>query len=526
MNCVRANWVNTVATKRFGHVRNLLIILGVGATMANLAWVGYVGTDDQFYVRGALGWLNRFPYVGDNHWSFRHPVVIPLAMSLTIFGYREISLGLPSAFFFLIFLGVNYHYLQRFFNVQTAFLASAFLATTPLFVVYATFPQTVVVETLLLSISFWLFYSATRTQKPAWPMFGSGVALGLGLFVRETAGVIVLFYGILFILGFGVRRRYYWIMSLGFLLVVGIEISYFGMLTGDPFYRYRIDLSHEILNRSRWHRGTGDIIAVTGNLQAGGPIFQPVLSLLFNQEFGLVFWLVIPAAIWGLRAKFLAPQKQRLLQILTSLGLVWIVFISYSRLVSVVPRFYTVSLWAAIIVSVCWLRYYLYAYWPKVAIFVGTGLIAINLLCIYVDNKNPAFAERALVAYVLQHDGTIYTDPSTLDIADVLLEFKGFSHRVRSDPVPAGELYYYNKKNIDYCQRYGCPFSWKEYLPKDNWTVVTRIEPDRKLSGILLKLVGLDKIIPRAIFERLDKPNSGGVLYLTNPNGIDPAIVN
>ena len=76
--------------------------------MLTLAWVGYVGTDDQSYARGALGWLNGFPYVGDNHWKVRHPVVIPLAVSLAIFGYREISLGLPSAFFFLVFLGVNY----------------------------------------------------------------------------------------------------------------------------------------------------------------------------------------------------------------------------------------------------------------------------------------------------------------------------------------------------------------------------------------------------------------------------------
>ena len=29
------------------HVRNVLIILAIGATMVTLAWVGYAGTDDQ-----------------------------------------------------------------------------------------------------------------------------------------------------------------------------------------------------------------------------------------------------------------------------------------------------------------------------------------------------------------------------------------------------------------------------------------------------------------------------------------------
>jgi 4-amino-4-deoxy-L-arabinose transferase-like glycosyltransferase len=483
--------------------------------LVTLAWVGYVGTDDQSYGRGALGWLNRFPYVGDNHWKLRHPVVIPLAVSLAIFGYREISLGLPSAFFFLAFLGVNYYYLQRFFDPRFGLLASALMATTPLFAVYATFPQTVVVETLVLSISFWLFYSATHNQEPGWPMFASGVAAGFGFLIRETAGVFVLFYVVLFLVGFGVRRRYYWIMSLGFLLIVGMEVSYFSALTGDPFYRYRIDLGHEISSRPQWHEGTGDILGVSGNLQAGGTIFHPILSLLFNQEFGLLFWVFVPAAIWACRAKILAPEEQNLLRILIGFGIVWMVFISYGKLLAVVPRFYTVSLWTAIIVVVYWVRYYLHIHWPKVALFLGTGLVATNLICIYVENKNPAFAERALVAYVLQHDGVVvYTDPTTLRLAALLLEFKGVSDRVRSGPLPLGGLFYFNKKNSDYCRRYGCTYSWKEYLPKDDWSVLMRMEPKRRLSGTLLAFMGLNKIVPTAIFERLDRPNAGGILYL------------
>jgi 4-amino-4-deoxy-L-arabinose transferase-like glycosyltransferase len=497
------------------HVRNLLIILVTGLIIVTLAWVGYVGTDDQSYARGALGWLNRFPYLGDNHWALRHPVVIPLAVSLAIFGYREISLGLPSAFFFLVFLGVNYYYLQRFFDSRFGLLASAFMATTPLFAVYATFPQTVVVETLLLSISFWLFYSATRNQEPGWPMFASGVAAGFGFLIRETAGLFVLFYAVLFLVGFGVRRRYYWIMSLGFLLIVGMEMSYFSALTGDPFYRYRVDLGHEVSSWPQWYEGTGDILTVSGNLESGGTIFYPILSLLFNQEFGLLFWVFVPAAIWVCRAKP-ALEEQRLLRILIGFGIVWMIFISYGKLLAVVPRFYTVSLWTAIIVIAYWVRRYLCTYWPKVAIFVGSGLVAANLLCIYVENKNPAFAERALVAYVVQHDGlVVYTDPTTLRLAALLLDFKGVSDRVRSGPLPPGELFYFNKKNIDYCRRYGCIYSWKDYLPKDGWNVLMRMEPSRKASGALLAFLGLDKVIPTAIFERLDRPNPGGVLYLT-----------
>jgi 4-amino-4-deoxy-L-arabinose transferase-like glycosyltransferase len=491
--------------------------------MVTLTWIGYVGTDDQSYAKGALGWLSRFPYVGDTHWELRHPVVIPLAVSVAIFGHREISLGLPSAFFFLVLLSVNYYYLQRYFDSRFALLVSAFIATTPLFVVHATFAQTVVVETLALSLSFWLFYSATLSQYPAWPMFASGIAAGLGFLTRETAAALLLFYGMLFVGGYGMRRRYYWVMALGFLLLIGSEIAFFSAVTGDPFYRYHIDVNHnahEALIRDPVpNTGEGvtvhgvenlnhqDTLNNQGNLDVGGTISQPIFALLFNQEFGLLFWALIPAAIWACRANTMGLGERRLLQLLTGVGMVWLVFISYSGLLAVVPRFYTVSLWTATILIAVWLRYHVWTNWPRGAIFLGASLVAANLLGIYVENKNPALAERALVDYVVQHEGTVvYTDPTTFRVASLLSQFKGVS-------VPPGGLFFFNKKSIEYCRLYGCSYHWKEYLPEDSWKVVMRIEPPRKLSGILLTSMGLDRIIPTTIFERLDRPNPGGILY-------------
>jgi hypothetical protein len=72
-------------------------------------------------------------------------------------------------------------------------------------------------------------------------------------------------------------------------------------------------------------------------------------------------------------------------------------------------------------------------------------------------------------------------------------------------------------KNIERCMRNGakCKWPWKDYLPKDNWSKVARVESEPKLSGILLRWFGLDRFIPREIYERLDRPNQGGIFYLT-----------
>src|SRR5688572_11598824 len=98
------------------HIRNVALVLAIGTAMLAVSWVGYVGSDDHSYARGAMGWLNSFPYVGQDHWTLRHTVVLPIAAALAMFGFREISLGLPSALLLLVFLGVNYYYLQKFFN--------------------------------------------------------------------------------------------------------------------------------------------------------------------------------------------------------------------------------------------------------------------------------------------------------------------------------------------------------------------------------------------------------------------------
>ena len=159
--------VQRCCSKKSERFSNMFLIFVIGVVTLALAWVGYVGSDDHSYAHGSLGWLNNFPYVGVDHWTLRHTVVIPVAASLAIFGMHEISLGLPSAFLFLLMLGMNYHYLERFFGARFALFSSILMATMPLFVVQATFPQDVIVQLFAVSLSFWLYHDATRHERPS-----------------------------------------------------------------------------------------------------------------------------------------------------------------------------------------------------------------------------------------------------------------------------------------------------------------------------------------------------------------------
>ena len=250
-------------------------------------------------------------------------------------------------------------------------------------------------------------------------------------------------------------------------------------------------------------------------------IFEPLVTLLLNQEFGLLFWAYIPAAIWAWRTKQTSFEHRRLLRLLIGFGLIWMAFISINASVLyVVPRYYAPFSWAASIIVVYWLKEFLFVRWPRVAVLAGVGLLTTNLFCVYVENKNPLFAERALVEYMAHHRGVVYTDPMTLTRAKLLFEFRGISaDRVLKDPAPAGAVFYASSNSIERCKRasHKCKWSWDQYLPSDTWIEFSRIQPQRKVIGVLLSFVGLDKVIPEEILKRLNTPNSDGRFYIATP---------
>ena len=49
--------------------------------LVGIFWVGFLGSDDLLYWRGSDGWLIHIPYLGDDHWSLRHTLVIPMALA-------------------------------------------------------------------------------------------------------------------------------------------------------------------------------------------------------------------------------------------------------------------------------------------------------------------------------------------------------------------------------------------------------------------------------------------------------------
>lgn len=491
----------------------LFAAFALAALLMAVNWVGYDGADDRSYALAAEAWLHHFPVVGADHWATRHTVVLPVALSLVLFGQKEFALALPSVLFFAGFLWLNFHFARRFLGERAAAILVMLLAATPEFIVQATYINNDIVEAFFASLSFWLFMAGTENGR-ATTLLGAGAAAGLSFLTRETSAVLPIFYGVCFLLDPRPARKTYLYLGLGFVGVVGAEMIYFGAMTGDFLYRYRMDASHDTVNRVHALKAhAGNALDREGNLSVS-VWADPFLMLFASQKFGLLFYLAIPAAIWTFRNKAVPSIERGTVRRAARLALLWILFISLAfKILYLVPRYYVVPAWAGVLVIAYAFHQLSRTKHRRAAIVALAALLAVNALSLYLENTNPRFAERATIAWLDAHPGTtVQVDPDMARRSDLLLRFAGVSNRIRTGPPQAGQLFVFSPRNQELCKQQGlCKRG--AYLPKPAWQKVDAVKGKPRAIGGVLHALRLARFIPPQILQKIESPAPGIVIY-------------
>lgn len=489
---------------------NLMILALLSVAVLTFAWVGHIGSDDQIYLAAAEKWLTEAPVVGNTHWSNRLTLVLPLAGVVGLFGASELNTVLVTTAYFAALLVLSYVFLRRFFGTVVGLVGTAFLLLTPLFAVQATIAGVDVIEAFFCAASLWLFLAAAGSPRAKTLLFVAGLAAGLTLLTRLTGGGLIIFYAILFLLGSLHPRRLYWIMAAGVAVVVGADALYNVLMTGDPLHRFNVAVgSHGGLGAIK-----GDFGADSGNVSHDRWI-APLLALLVNQEFGLLYYLVIPAAWMTARSQQLSDRQRQMARLLAGFLLVWFLWIGYGGAIRPLPRYFSATTYVAVVLVAVWLVLVLPAFSRIFAGLVAAGLVATNVLCVMVENRNPLFGERALADYAAATDEIVYTDPRTARKADRFLTWAGVdADRVRPDPPSAGGLFFHYPKNADTgATHQRARFDPALYVPGADWPEVARIDPPPRVLGILLSALQADRVLPSGIFNRLAQPNPAAVVY-------------
>lgn len=485
----------------------LLMLAGLAfaGLMVLLSWVGWIGSDDARHIDGALGWYRDFPYLPLQHGEFRHFITIPAALSFTLFGISDYSAVLPILLYFFGLIAVTLHEMYRRVGASAALLAVALLVTLSTFSVRATVAYADIAEAFFILLSLWLFLRCCeRTEGRIALLLSAGILAGAAWLTRETTAALLLFYGLLFLIGFGLPRRLYWVMALGFFIPVIIDAVYFTFTAGSPIYRYTEIFQARVGFRTMTTQ-TGELFNDIGNVQFH-PLIDPLLAVLANHEVGLIFYLV-PFILLGLwRDRTMDPAARKLALLLLAFAFTWFVVTSLA-VTRYHPRYFTVSAYATALAAAIWFTQSLFARSPKTCLCVAAVLLAAGTAGIYLENRNPIFGARTLSHLAAGSDVPIHSDAETYRRAHFLLLAEGAEARASSDPPGAGDLFLFNPNRVTNKSR-SCAF-W----PAASWETIDTIKEDPKFIAVIIRGLGLTGLLHPSIERRLLRPNAPVTLY-------------
>ena len=455
-------------------------------TLVSMFWVGFLGSDDSLYWQGAGGWLHRFPYIGDSHWTLRHTLVIPMAVTRRLFGDGMTAMVLPIILYSISIIFVIGVWVGRSINLAAAVISLILTITIPQFILLSSSAYIDLVEVFFLLSGLALVDHAMRHDAKAVDLINGGILIGLAMLSRETTALLVVAVVCLFIIGFGMPRWRYFLIGGGFLLPVGLELLWLWRETGVLFYRSNIAIHHDS-TIDRWSAQGSGVPLIH-------PAIDPFVMILFNHNFASVFWIGPIAITCLLRSRSLNPPEKRLIQLLSSIAFIWVLLAAFLwRILPLTPRYFLFpSVLVSISAGIAFARAWLHENQRLCLIGVGLALCA-NIVAVSLDNRHFMWGEHVLVEVAEKMPAEIFhTSPLTLRRGYLLLEWKGVADRVVDTPPSSGDLYFYDPTRSSGGVSVG-----------PTWRVVEKLIPPESPGQRLLRhLIGRHRV-PSTVWTNL-----------------------
>lgn len=392
-----------------------LVVL-VGIVSVAVGWTGFIASDDQFYYFGALEWAQNGPFAGDSHWTTRFPLVLSLAAAIKAVGADPLALHLTAIAWYAAFVAVGILLARRIAGERGGWIAGVLLASMPLIATGGSIVNCDNPEAVFLMLGAWLLAGEVDRPRPSRCLL-AGIAFGLAMLCRETAVLALSGLGILFLLGRPLPRWALLAAGSGAALVLLGEAAFQWAMTGDPLHRYGLAFNHD----SSLDRAANE----EGNLLVH-PAIDPLLVLFFNNEFALLFWLAIPAAL-TLRRSGMGWRRFAPLLAMGAASFVLVALLSHKLVLN--PRYFTPTAIAATILVAAWLA----RMTPKRAAPILLVAIGANLAMLSLQNNHPRWEATALVeAAAADPARAVAAAPETTFRAELSLRWAGLSN-VRSD---------------------------------------------------------------------------------------------
>jgi 4-amino-4-deoxy-L-arabinose transferase-like glycosyltransferase len=289
---------------------SLALLLVSAAAVILLNPIGFRGGggDDFQYLQFARCWVANGPCLPTDHWDVRLPLILPMAASLKLFGESRWALSLVPLIYALSALILLHAVASRLFGATVALVAGLLLLTAPVFATAILQPNGDIPELAFQLAAVLLALRACADGRHA-SFVATGIAAATAVALRETSlafvGVLVL--AMVYHCPRGPALR--WFLS-GLAVPIAVECLGYALATGDPFYRWRLALDHNLIRSSELRRSV-DLHAdplfnpmfIAGWKPAAGIdwhwTINPIVNLLGGLQAGLVYSAAIILAIFA-----------------------------------------------------------------------------------------------------------------------------------------------------------------------------------------------------------------------------------
>ena len=302
--------------------------------------------------------------------STRLGLIYPTAVSYKIFGISDFSSVLFVLLTSIASIVLIFYFGKLLFDIKAGLFAAVLLSFFPLNIVDSTKLLSDLPSAFFVALGVYIFlYAELKSKlKHGISYLLSGIFIGIGYLIRESALLIALFF-IAYILYKRRIKREYFLVPIGVLIIFLSESLIFFSLTGDPLFRVHTSqdylakstIAHDYFGRLDFPKGllhypymilTDNLISVYYIL-----IFMSILYFIWmkkTQTYYLMFWFIALLLYLSFGSASLAqyvPFKAtaRYLEIVTMPGILLLSFFisekkaNYRNLITLLLIFLTVA---------------------------------------------------------------------------------------------------------------------------------------------------------------------------------------
>jgi len=222
----------------FGKTKVLLFLIILFGLFLRLAFFSGMGTsDDMAYSGYAYNIGSGIDLERGLTLSTRIGIVYTTALSYKLFGVNDFSSVLFVLLTSIAGIILVFYFGKLLFNEKIGLMAAFLLAIFPANVADSTKLLTDIPSAFFMSLGVYFFLHSEIKSGLKYGYFLSGIFIGIGYLIRESAIIIGLFF-LIYVLYKRQIKKEYFIAAAGFLVMLGVELLVLYALTGNPLFRF------------------------------------------------------------------------------------------------------------------------------------------------------------------------------------------------------------------------------------------------------------------------------------------------